>query len=73
MAQANLNDAGPVPVPMLTDATTEEPGAKRLCRTLSDESEDGMNFNQGASSAEPAPKRNLETAEGQLLSLADAN
>ena len=40
---------------------------------MSDESDDGMNFNQGASSAEPAPKRDLETEESQLLSLADAN
>ena len=46
---------------------------KRPRRTLSDESDDGMNFNQGASSAEPAPKRDLETEESQLLSLADAN
>ena len=74
VVQANCNAAGPVHPPILTDATTEEPEAKRLCRTLSDASEDSMNFNQGgASSAEPPPKRNLETAEGQLLSLVDAN
>ena len=73
VVQANCKAAGPVHQPMWTDAITEELEAKRLRRTLSDESEDGMNFNQGVSSAEPAPKRNLETEEGQLLSLADAN
>ena len=73
MVQANCKAAGPVHQPMWTDAITEELEAKRLRRTLSDESDDGMNFNQGASSVEPAPKRNLETEESQLLSLADAN